>query len=245
MAKEVVQERLLRARSHLEFCTKLYALQIHHGRYFLHEHPQSATSWREECVQKILGEEGVTYANADGCQYGLASQDGKGRGAARKAAGFMTNAPYVALQLKKRCPNRTGKNYHRHVILEGGRTKPAQVYPEGLCKAICIGLIQQISMDQKGQLMLAQLAGTEKEATDIRQQLQDDLKIVEYDNDGEMQQAWDDVSGAELNPGIVKTARGEEVAYIRTMNLYTKVPANECWQKIGKKANTSSLDRRK
>ena len=226
MAKEVVQERLRRARSHMEICTKLYALQIHHGRYFLHEHPQSATSWREECVQKILGREGVIYVFADQCQYGLVSQDDKGHGAVRKATGFMTNEPYIALQLQKGCPNRTGKIHHRHVILEGSRTKPAQVYPEGLCKAICTGLIQQISMDRKGPFMIAHLDGTEQEAADGRQQLQEELKIVEHDNEEEMQQAWDDVSGAELNPGMVKTARGEEVAYIRKMDLYTKVPAS-------------------
>ena len=60
--------------------------------------------------------------------------------------------------------------------------------------------------------------------TDVNQQIQDEFRTVEYDNSAEMEQAWDDVSGAELGPEMVRTARGEEVAYIRKMNLYTKVP---------------------
>ena len=143
MAKEIVEERLPKARMHLEFCTKLYNLQIHHGRYFLHEHPQSATSWGEQCIQNVLGRKGVIKVSADQCQYGLMSRDKTGEGVVRKATSFMTYAPYVAMELQRRCPNRLGKIHHRHVTLEGGRTTFAQVYPEELCKAICKGLLNQ------------------------------------------------------------------------------------------------------
>ena len=46
--------------------------------------------------------------------------------------------------------------------------------------------------------------------------------------------AWDDVSGAELNPKEVKKARAEEIEYVRRMNLYTKVPISECYAKTGR-----------
>ena len=141
MAAEVVQERLRKARAHLEFCMKLYAIQIHHGRYFLHECPQSATSWKEARVQRILNHKEVIHVTADQCQYGLISKGKEGHGAAREATTFMTNAPHVAEQLQKRCPTKQGRIHHRHVTLEGGRRKFAQIYPEGLCRAICRGLI--------------------------------------------------------------------------------------------------------
>ena len=67
---------------------------------------------------------------ADQCQYGLLSWDKLGRGYARKATGFMTNSLCVAEQLQQPCPNRHGPAVHRHVRLEGGRTKAAQVYPD-------------------------------------------------------------------------------------------------------------------
>ena len=46
---------------------------------------------------------------------------------------------------------------------------------------------------------------------------------VTEDNDGELQMAWGDVSGRELDPGKVRKARAEEVEYIHKSNLYTKV----------------------
>ena len=55
MLKEVVNESLMKARMHLESCAKLYLLQNHHGRYFLHAHPLGATSWQEPCIQNIPG----------------------------------------------------------------------------------------------------------------------------------------------------------------------------------------------
>lgn len=121
------------------------------------------------------------------------------------------------------------------MTLEGGRTKFAQIFPEGLCTAICRGFIQQIKMVQKGQFLLAHLAGTNKEVNDVNQQLKEEYPTVENDNATEMEQAWDDVTGVELDPSTVRTARGEEVAYIRKMDLYTKVPVSECWGTIGEK----------
>ena len=46
--------------------------------------------------------------------------------------------------------------------------------------------------------------------------------------------AVDDVSGALLDPKMVKKARAEEIEYVRTMKLYTKVPISECLNKTGK-----------
>lgn len=136
MPEEMVQERLRRARAHLQVCTKLYAIQIQQGRYLLQEHPVGAISWKETCIQFVLGKRGVIHVKADQCQYGLTSTDGLGKGLLRKIAGFMINVSCIALQLQKRCPNRCGRVIHRHVILEGGRTTPTQIYTDGLCKAI-------------------------------------------------------------------------------------------------------------
>ena len=53
--EEVVQERFRKARIHFELCIKFYMVQVHHGRYLLHGHPQSAMSWGEACVQRVFG----------------------------------------------------------------------------------------------------------------------------------------------------------------------------------------------
>ena len=41
------EEMLRQARIHFEFCASLYQIQADQGRYFLHEHPASASSWKE------------------------------------------------------------------------------------------------------------------------------------------------------------------------------------------------------
>ena len=46
--------------------------------------------------------------------------------------------------------------------------------------------------------------------------------------------ATDDVSGADLDPKMVVKARADEIDYVRTMKLYTKVPISECVAKTGK-----------
>ena len=59
-------------------------------------------------------------------------------------------------------------------------------------------------------------------------------KIVEEEHEDQMEAAWDDVTGAELDPDKVRTARKEEVEYIRKMGLYNKVNETECWKQTGK-----------
>ena len=163
------------------------------------------------------------------------TKDAMGNGLARKATRFMTNSPCIAMKLEKRCPNRNGIVQHRHVILQGGRTKAAQVYLDGLCGAICEGLIQQLEMDQKGQFLLAQLDGIEQEKKDVEQQIAERCPTVEHDECYALGKAWDDVTGAELNPSMIKKARQEDVQYVRKMGLYRKVSKEECWKCACKK----------
>ena len=108
------------------------------------------------------------------------------------------------------------------------------MYPDGLCRAICKGLMRQIEADQQGQFLLANLRGTDREKKDIEQQLREEFKTVESTEDPRMEAAWDDVTGAELDPAQVKSARVDEIKYIRKMRLYTKVDKVECWNKTGK-----------
>ena len=54
------------------------------------------------------------------------------------------------------------------------------------------------------------------------------------DKEKEMQQAWDDVSGKDLKPELVRKARAEEMEYIEKTNLYNKVPRSKA-TKLGQK----------
>ena len=79
--------------------------------------------------------------------YGLKTQ-GKTKKevkADRKRTKFMTNSIEIAEQLQRRC-----KGDHEHQWLTGKRASEAARYPEGLCRAICIGLMKELrNKDQK------------------------------------------------------------------------------------------------
>ena len=174
----------------------------------------------------------------DQCRYGLVAKGQEGYGPARKSTGFMTNSPCIALQLQRRCPNRDGYQIHKHVRLERGRTKAAQVYPLELCKVICRGLIKQIEADRNSQHLLMNIEHNDSRSSgDLMEtagKVHEQYRTIEEGNDEEVQIAWDDVSGAELDPQRVRRAREEDIAYVNTMGLYNKVPTQQCYERTGK-----------
>ena len=92
-----------RARVHLLFCSRLYKLQLGEGRYFLHEHPQSAASWAEKCVADISRDPLVMRSEIDQCAYGLTSKDKDGVAPAKKPTSFLTNSIGLRNALSKKC----------------------------------------------------------------------------------------------------------------------------------------------
>ena len=83
----------------------VYLYQLKHGRYFVHEHSWSASSWHLECIKGLLRQPKVVEIRVDQCAYGLTSQDALGKGLALKPARFVTNAPLIAANLERRCEN--------------------------------------------------------------------------------------------------------------------------------------------
>ena len=237
MASDEVEGRLAYGRAHLEFCAKCYATQWKVGRYFLHGHPAEASSWQEDCIKTVLEKQGVLRVVGDPCQYGLTTRDGDRLGLARKRTGFMTNSICLAKRLERRCPNKPIEEIHKHIVLEGGRTRAAQVHPPELCKEICRGIQEQIEVDRRGEFLIGIMDKHQRaDGTQLLQaqkELQRHYKTFEED-DEVMLEAFDDVSGATLDPRKVQQARREEVEYVRQMGLYTKVPIIECRRGKGK-----------
>ena len=54
----------MRAMVHIRFVCELCQMQMDAGRYFLQEHPATATSWSEACIQNIMTQEGVDVVGA-------------------------------------------------------------------------------------------------------------------------------------------------------------------------------------
>ena len=135
--QEERDKRLNEARVHLEFMCKIYLIRAKNNRYFIHEHPASASSWAERCIVDVQRRTRSQIVVGDMCRFGMTTTSGGKTGLAMKPTKFMTNSMMVAKRLGKRCLNRVlGMKDHEHVQLEGSRTKQAQKYPNELCRAI-------------------------------------------------------------------------------------------------------------
>ena len=146
------------------------------------------------------------------CRFGMTQHDDQGEAPILKPTGFMTNSWEIAKQLSKRCLGN-----HRHITLQGNRTQRAQVYPEKLCRHIIIGLVRQ--MQEDGRLGTGEIGYCCAIDDDVSEWVDDDIWDDEY---------WDDISGASLHPGMVRSARQAEMVEVYKHNLYTKVPVSMC-----------------
>ena len=133
--------RLLRFAAHV--CLTCHEL----GLSFLFEQPQTARSWSELCIRKLLQTRGIELVHGDQCMYGLKL---KASGAAvKKPTSFMGNNPSVLAALSKRCDHS-----HRHEPVigcdsNGSRSSQAQRYPPGLVNTILKSYAQSINRPEK------------------------------------------------------------------------------------------------
>ena len=146
MDAEAVREKLEEGRIHLAFVASLYEDQIRRGKYFLHEQPATAMSWKEEPIEKIMNSRAKTYVvTADQCAYGLttpSAEDPEKLLPALKPTRFLTNSEIMAEQLSRRC-----SKDHIHQPLVGGRCKDAAMYPSKLVRSILKGVTLQAEAD--------------------------------------------------------------------------------------------------
>ena len=136
MDPQVVEERRREAVLHLRFVIGLYKLQISGGRHFLHEHPETAISWDDAMMRKLLKEKSVATVVSDQCEYGLLTPGPNGEPmAAKKPTKWASSSPHMLKRLSKRC-----QKGHTHQQLVGGRAKHAENYPLDLIVEILRGM---------------------------------------------------------------------------------------------------------
>ena len=80
---------------------------------------------------------------------------------------------------------------HRHVHLIAGRARGAAHYPAKCCRALCKGMRRQVKVDAGGLI------------STMIMELQDDVSDVAHVPDA-WKKYWDDISGKELTPELVK-----------------------------------------
>ena len=228
---EVCRRELVRARIHLDFVMELYREQVEGGRFFLHEHPASASSWMEQCVNEIRELEGVDVVTADQCQYGSEVQYGFARGApVKKPTSFMSNAPALLAELRKRCQGHGGACSRpkggRHQICEGRVARDAAKYSKQLCRAILKGMHSEMRI--RG-IVNSNEVGLNAVTDDHK--AEEDFKKADSRYSGKYR---DDLTGQVLRDDLVREARAKELQHFFDKGVWVKRPRPEAKRVTGK-----------
>ena len=85
------QEKMRTARRQMQFCMEVYQMQMDRGKYFLHGHPNSASSWKLPEVQR-MNKHRVQTIRCDMCTFGMKVTDQKGTALAKKRTKLMSNS---------------------------------------------------------------------------------------------------------------------------------------------------------
>ena len=122
------------ATEHLVFVCILYREQLEQGRYFLHEHPGSASSWSEETIEQMLQIHGVHRTVGDQCQYGAQVRRGKDVGKpVKKPTAWMSNSEEILRALERRCRGFGGSCSRptggSHALCSGTTARDCARYP--------------------------------------------------------------------------------------------------------------------
>ena len=137
-------------RLYLHWCCQMCPKQVARGAYFLHEHPNGATSWVEPCVLADLSLISVQRVRADQCILGQESEAGS---TIRTPTGLMANSPHLVEALNKRwfgknglCSRPGGGAYQACL---GKVARQAAIFSDAMCENIMVGFSAQLKADRR------------------------------------------------------------------------------------------------
>ena len=78
MSPSEVDRKKAEGRLLLGFALSVYRWQVARGRYFLHEHPKSASSWELPEVKRVMKMRGVEAIDCDMCAFGMTATSVEG-----------------------------------------------------------------------------------------------------------------------------------------------------------------------
>ena len=242
---EEIEARKGAARTHLAFCIKLYRLQLAGGRWFLHEHPQAATSWHEQMVDELLQIPGIGKVVGHQCQQGmLVEVDGTLR-PIKKPTAWMSNSPAILRRLGRQCRGTGGwcSAYNMaHAVCVKSTAKAAAIYPLRLCRNILEGLREQLKEGGWIKDGAVGLHAAEEEDVRLEEYLGElaPLQTQQHQHDPTATEAtrrpkvFDAITGYELDEELVGKARTTELEFVASKEIWELCPEQECWDNTGK-----------
>jgi len=254
MDPKEVRRRMVMARAHIEFVVQIYKDQVRGGRHFLHEHPASAASWKEEGIVQLKDKEGVWSTVSHMCQFGMQSpgDDGIPR-PVLKPTRWISSAEEVIKSVSRRC---TGGHEHTK-LLGNNRAAKAAEYPVELCRAILRGIEAQRIREAKIPIEALQcvvdleITEEEKKVEKLRQRrlvmaVEGGGTEVDQMRDWDGEEFWsregeaerggyvDDITGDKLPTKETEAARWEEIEFMGDWKVWDEVDIEECRRATGK-----------
>ena len=215
---------------HLQLVMKIYKDQVTAGRLFLHEHPWPTSSWTLDCVLEVRRLVGVTVAYGDQCPFGLVVPDEQGDSLAQKPTGWMSNCKEILAEVACVCPNDTKKpgEAHRHSTMTGRDMRKAERYPPRLLKAILRGLRRHI--DGRPDYTIGALdAGPHVD--------EEEPSLKDFSGkwiDSDRMEFYDELTGLEMEPDMVRAARRTEMEFMATLNVWSYSTVAQAHADIGR-----------
>jgi hypothetical protein len=208
-------------RKHLRSSVAAYWRQIRGGRYFLHEHPKAAPSWKEPEMVELMEDTSVVYVEGPMCRWDVMGKVASGAGYVRQATGWITNCPEIADALRGVSSSFVSKQpWPRQLCLVNGRAVAARMFPPLLVGVVLRKLAKQLAQGDSLSTMEILTAGPVPEERVI--------------GDGPWWRYWDDVNGGYLKPDKVLAARAVELGWVHAREVYEKVPLAQCFERTGK-----------
>ena len=140
MSQAMIASKWAEGMLYLKHAMDCCLRQYHQGRFFVFEHPASATSWRQNEVMRVAALPGVWVVTMDQCMCGLVSP--VNRVPMRKRTKLMTNSRLIAARFAGKLCDKS----HAHQEItgsEGGirRSSWAQRYPPLMVEGLVQGIL--------------------------------------------------------------------------------------------------------
>ena len=212
-------------KTHLHNAVDGYLEQHQNGRFFLHEHPANASSWKDEKVVKLQSLDGVFTVKGPMCRWEMISEDAQGVGYVKKDTKYITNSEEIAKVLDGCC-----NGGHRHVHLINGRAKFAQKYPPKMVAAVLRAV--KVELKKVKELSpLSEVVSTGPSPEDTSSEPTESY----FDPDTYIEgMVFDSVTGMPLDVAKVQEARSEEMKWVEKQKLYEVVDESVCWEETGR-----------
>ena len=216
-----------KALKHIEFCCRLYKYQMAEGRYFVHEHPIAASSWQESAIVEILNMPSVGKVSCDQCQVGAQDLNGC---PIRKPTRFMSNSEHILKALEIKCHGKSGwcsrPEGGQHVACSGMTARRAAIFPLQLCRAILVGIRNQMKHDRRVDDTMIGFHDVVDEASPTAEVMKIDSQNGPF---------FDDITGQPLNAELVRAARQKELEYFNSKGVWSTRPSDEAVRVTGRK----------